>query len=71
MRPRLDEVVLNTVTRTGDKVDTQAPTAPSNLAYTEPADGKIKLTWSASSDDTKVTGYDAATRWTSATPRSP
>ncbi|MEU1709221.1 discoidin domain-containing protein [Streptomyces sp. NPDC005706] len=48
----------NTVTRTGDKGDTQAPTAPSNLAYTEPADGKIELTWTASSDDTKVTGYD-------------
>ncbi|MFF8592165.1 discoidin domain-containing protein [Streptomyces sp. NPDC015220] len=48
----------NTVTRTGDKGDTQAPTAPSNLAYTEPSDGKIRLTWTASSDDTKVTGYD-------------
>jgi hypothetical protein len=38
--------------------DTQAPTAPSNLSYTEPATGQIKLTWSAASDDTAVTGYD-------------
>ncbi|OIJ65503.1 discoidin domain-containing protein [Streptomyces mangrovisoli] len=38
--------------------DTQAPTAPSNLSYTEPASGQIKLTWSAATDDTGVTGYD-------------
>ncbi|MGA5730669.1 discoidin domain-containing protein [Streptomyces seoulensis] len=38
--------------------DTQAPTAPSNLGYTEPASGQIKLTWSAATDDTAVTGYD-------------
>ena len=38
--------------------DTQAPTAPANLAFTEPASGQIKLTWNASSDDTGVTGYD-------------
>ncbi|MER6474212.1 discoidin domain-containing protein [Streptomyces collinus] len=38
--------------------DTQAPTAPSNLSYTEPATGQIKLTWSAATDDTAVTGYD-------------
>ncbi|MFE4695759.1 discoidin domain-containing protein [Streptomyces sp. NPDC056738] len=38
--------------------DTQAPTAPSNLAFTEPATGQIKLTWNAASDDTAVTGYD-------------
>ncbi|WP_393101120.1 discoidin domain-containing protein [Streptomyces sp. LN325] len=38
--------------------DTQAPTAPSNLSYTEPATGQIKLTWGAASDDTGVTGYD-------------
>ncbi|WP_316743640.1 discoidin domain-containing protein [Streptomyces sp. MK7] len=48
----------NTVTRTGDKGDTQAPTAPSNLACTETTDGRIKLTWTASSDDTEVTGYE-------------
>ncbi|MDX2593105.1 discoidin domain-containing protein [Streptomyces sp. WI03-4A] len=38
--------------------DTQAPTAPSRLGYTEPATGQIKLTWSAATDDTAVTGYD-------------
>lgn len=38
--------------------DTQAPTAPSNLGYTEPATGQIKLNWSAATDDTAVTGYD-------------
>jgi hypothetical protein len=38
--------------------DTQAPTAPTALAHTEPATGQIKLTWEASSDNTAVTGYD-------------
>jgi hypothetical protein len=38
--------------------DTQAPTAPTNLAYTEPAPGQIKLTWNASTDNVGVTGYD-------------
>ncbi|MGW0798320.1 discoidin domain-containing protein [Streptomyces sp. NPDC002692] len=38
--------------------DTQAPSAPANLSYTEPGTGQIKLTWGASSDDTGVTGYD-------------
>ncbi|WP_326819615.1 galactose-binding domain-containing protein [Streptosporangium sp. NBC_01756] len=38
--------------------DTQAPTAPSNLAYTEPGSGQIRLTWNASTDDVGVTGYD-------------
>ncbi|MGW5786708.1 discoidin domain-containing protein [Streptomyces sp. NPDC003757] len=38
--------------------DTQAPTTPANLAFTEPATGQIRLTWKASSDDTAVTGYD-------------
>ncbi|WP_416479312.1 discoidin domain-containing protein [Streptomyces sp. LKA04] len=48
----------NTVTRRGDDGDTQAPTAPSNLALTEPAAGQVKLTWSPSSDNKGVTGYD-------------
>ncbi|CAM5630354.1 MULTISPECIES: discoidin domain-containing protein [Streptomyces] len=38
--------------------DTQAPSAPANLAYTEPATGQIRLTWNTASDDTAVTGYD-------------
>ncbi|MEU6986101.1 discoidin domain-containing protein [Streptomyces sp. NPDC046324] len=48
----------NSVTRTGDTGDTQAPSAPANLALTEPGAGQIRLTWNASSDDTGVTGYD-------------
>ncbi|MEU8271498.1 discoidin domain-containing protein [Sphaerisporangium sp. NPDC049002] len=38
--------------------DTQAPTAPTNLAYTVPGSGQIKLTWNASTDNVGVTGYD-------------
>ncbi|MFH9616474.1 discoidin domain-containing protein [Streptomyces pratensis] len=48
----------NSVTRAGDSGDTQAPTAPSGLVFTEPSTGQIKLTWTASSDDKGVTGYD-------------
>ncbi|WP_455569624.1 discoidin domain-containing protein [Streptomyces roseolus] len=48
----------NAVTRRGDTGDTQAPTAPANLAFTEQTSGQVKLTWTASSDDTGVTGYD-------------
>ncbi|MEV7052696.1 discoidin domain-containing protein [Streptomyces anulatus] len=48
----------NTVTRNGDTGDTQAPTAPSALAYTEPSSGSVKLTWGASTDNKGVTGYD-------------
>ncbi|WP_432873463.1 discoidin domain-containing protein [Microbispora rosea] len=48
----------NTVTRNGATGDTQAPTAPSNLAYTETTPGQVKLTWSASTDNVGVTGYD-------------
>ncbi|MGP3769319.1 discoidin domain-containing protein [Streptomyces sp. SDT5-1] len=38
--------------------DTEAPSAPTGLAYTEPTTGQIRLTWKATTDDTKVTGYD-------------
>ncbi|MFJ7228204.1 discoidin domain-containing protein [Streptomyces tendae] len=48
----------NSVTRRADTGDTQAPTAPANLAFTEPASGQIKLTWGASTDNEGVTGYD-------------
>ncbi|WP_329343318.1 discoidin domain-containing protein [Streptomyces sp. NBC_00663] len=48
----------NTVTRIGDAGDTQAPTTPANLAYTEPGSGQIKLTWTASTDNVGVSGYD-------------
>ncbi|MFF0486509.1 discoidin domain-containing protein [Streptomyces sp. NPDC004435] len=48
----------NTVTRTGDGGDTQAPTAPANLGFTEPASGQVKLTWTAATDNKGVTAYD-------------
>ncbi|MFG2839985.1 discoidin domain-containing protein [Streptomyces zaomyceticus] len=48
----------NTVTRIGDGGDTQAPTAPANLALTEPTSGQVRLTWTASTDNKGVTGYD-------------
>ena len=49
----------NSVTRTGQTGgDPQPPTAPSNLAFTQPASGQIKLTWGASTDNQGVTGYD-------------
>ncbi|WP_405968508.1 discoidin domain-containing protein [Streptomyces sp. NBC_00015] len=48
----------NTVTRRGATGDTQAPTAPANLAFTEPAAGQIRLTWNVSTDNTAVTGYE-------------
>ncbi|WP_103339296.1 discoidin domain-containing protein [Amycolatopsis sp. CA-126428] len=38
--------------------DTQPPSAPADLAYTQPASGQIRLTWSASTDNTGVAGYD-------------
>jgi hypothetical protein len=38
--------------------DTTPPTAPSNLAFTQPQSGQIRLTWSASTDNVAVTGYD-------------
>ncbi|HEV7708091.1 MAG TPA: discoidin domain-containing protein, partial [Asanoa sp.] len=38
--------------------DTQAPSTPTNLAFTQPASGQIRLTWTASTDNVGVTGYD-------------
>ena len=46
----------NSVTRTG--ASATPPTAPSNLAYTQPASGQVALTWSAASDQVGVTGYN-------------
>ncbi|SEL85752.1 discoidin domain-containing protein [Streptacidiphilus jiangxiensis] len=46
----------NSVTRTG--ASATPPTAPSNLAYTQPASGNVALTWSAASDQVGVTGYN-------------
>jgi hypothetical protein len=38
--------------------DTQAPSVPGSLAYTEPQAGQIRLAWNASTDNVGVTGYD-------------
>ncbi len=38
--------------------DTPPPSAPTSLAYTQPASGQIKLTWNAATDNVGVTGYD-------------
>lgn len=40
-----------------DTGDTQTPSAPANLALTEPGSGQIRLTWSASTDNVGVSGY--------------
>lgn len=38
--------------------DVTPPSAPANLAFTQPGGGQIALTWSASTDNVGVTGYD-------------
>lgn len=38
--------------------DTQPPTAPGNLAYTQPSATQIALTWQGATDNVGVTGYD-------------
>ncbi len=38
--------------------DTSPPTAPADLALTQPQTGQIRLTWNASTDDVGVTGYN-------------
>ncbi len=38
--------------------DTQAPSTPGNLTLSQPSSGQIRLTWSASTDNTGVAGYD-------------
>ena len=43
---------------TGSSSDTQAPSAPSNLAFTQPSSGTIHLTWNASTDNVGVAGYE-------------
>ncbi|MEN3308246.1 MAG: hypothetical protein V7603_4448, partial [Micromonosporaceae bacterium] len=48
----------NSVTRPGQTGDTQAPTAPSALAYTQPQAGQIRLAWGASTDNVGVSAYD-------------
>ncbi len=42
----------------GSIVDTTAPTAPTNLAASNISETSLDLSWTASADDTAVTGYD-------------
>ena len=46
----------NSVTRNGQGAT--PPTAPSNLQFTQPQSGQVKLTWGASTDAVGVTGYN-------------
>jgi len=48
----------NALSVTTDAGDTQPPTAPSNLTSTGKTDTSVSLSWSASSDNMGVTGYD-------------
>ena len=47
---------LNVTTETPE--DTQAPTAPSNLASSNIGETSVTLSWTASTDNVAVTGYD-------------
>ncbi|HYG40849.1 MAG TPA: carbohydrate-binding protein, partial [Cytophagales bacterium] len=49
--------------------DTQAPTAPSNLASPSKTISSVNLTWSASTDNVEVTGYEVYVG-TESTPRA-
>ena len=49
-------VTVSTTTQPGG--DTQAPTAPTNLASTAQTASSITLSWAASTDNMGVTGYD-------------
>jgi chitodextrinase len=52
------EVEDYTVVISGTTPDTQAPTAPTNLAASSVAQTTLSLTWTASTDNVGVTGYD-------------
>jgi chitodextrinase len=47
-----------TVTTNAPAGDTQAPTAPSNLTSPSKTSNSVSLSWSASTDNVGVTGYD-------------
>ena len=52
------EVEDYTVNITGNTADTQAPTAPTNLAASNVTETTVDLSWTASTDNVGVTGYD-------------
>ncbi len=47
----------NVASATTQNLDTQPPTAPSNLAATAASSSQINLSWTASTDNVGVTGY--------------
>lgn len=52
------EVEDYTVTITGTTADTQAPTVPTALAASNITDTSVSLSWTASTDNIAVTGYE-------------
>nr|WSW71637.1 glycoside hydrolase family 6 protein [Streptomyces sp. NBC_00995] len=49
---------LSATTSAGGGGDTQAPTAPTGLTATAKTSSSVSLSWTASTDNTAVTGYD-------------
>lgn len=49
---------VNSASCTGGPVDTQAPTTPGALTVTGTTSSSVSLSWTASTDNTGVTGYD-------------
>ncbi|MCU7821729.1 glycoside hydrolase family 6 protein [Kitasatospora sp. DSM 101779] len=49
---------LSVTTSAGGTADTQAPTAPSGLTSPAKTSGSVTLSWTASTDNVGVTGYD-------------
>ncbi|MBE9915492.1 carbohydrate-binding protein [Paenibacillus donghaensis] len=49
---------INWINFVPGNVDREPPTAPSNLALTQPTSDTINLTWNAATDNVGVTGYD-------------
>ena len=53
-----DDLGTHTISGGGGNQDTQAPTAPTNLAAGTITETSIVLTWNAATDNVGVTGYD-------------
>ncbi|MDC8005724.1 choice-of-anchor J domain-containing protein, partial [Aureisphaera galaxeae] len=53
-----DIAIDNITLQSGAAPDTQAPTVPTNLAASNIADTSLTLTWTASTDNVGVTGYE-------------
>ena len=56
-RVYLDDIVITSCTTT-EPTDTEAPSDPTNVAASNVTDSSADITWSASSDNVAVTGYD-------------